>query len=272
MKALTLLALSVLIHCSVFSQKRPPEASLDTLPVLSLPAINQSAFGEGEYLRFRLHYGLIDAGEAELNIYKSKREYEGRQALRVVGTGKTLGAFNWFFKVRDRYETYLDEQGIFPWEFVRDIREGGYEKYQTYRFHQEKAAVSTNKGDTFKIPPLSQDMLSSFYFARTLDFSNARIGDVFTIPTFVDEEEYPLKIRYLGKENLKSRTGTYRCLKFVPVVQEGRIFEEEEDMIVWVTDDKNKIPVLAQAKVLVGSIKMELVEYRNLSNPIAKID
>jgi hypothetical protein len=115
-------------------------------------------------------------------------------------------------------------------------------------------------------------MLSSFYFARTIDFSNARIGEVFTIPTFVDGEEFPLKIRYLGKENLKSRTGTYRCLKFVPVVQEGRIFKEEEDMTVWITDDKNRIPVLAQAKVLVGSIKMELVEYRNLSNPIAKID
>jgi len=272
MKQTALLTLGIFLALSGFSQKRPPKASLDTLPVMTLPGIDQNAFSEGEYLRFRLHYGLIDAGEAELNIYKSDRKYEGRQALRVVGTGKTLGAFNWFFKVRDRYETYLDEQGIFPWEFVRDIREGGYEKYQTYRFHQEKAAVSTNKGDTFKIPPLSQDMLSSFYFARTLDFSNARIGDVFTIPTFVDEEEYPLKIRYLGKEKLKSRTGTYRCLKFVPVVQEGRIFEEEEDMIVWVTDDKNKIPVLAQAKVLVGSIKMELVEYRNLSNPIAKID
>jgi len=272
MKNLSLLFLILFLSLSGFTQKRPPEASLDTLPVMTLPARQQSAFGEGEYLRFRLHYGIIDAGEAELRVYKSNKKYQGRDALHVVGTGKTLGAFNWFFKVRDRYETYLDEAGVFPWEFVRDIREGGYEKYQTYRFHQEKAAVSTNKGDTFKIPPLSQDMLSSFYYARTIDFSSARVGEVFTIPTFVDEEEYPLKIRYLGKENLKSRTGTYRCLKFVPVVQEGRIFEEEEDMTVWITDDKNKIPVLAQAKVLVGSIKMELVEYSNLSNPIAKID
>jgi hypothetical protein len=132
--------------------------------------------------------------------------------------------------------------------------------------------VSTHKGDTFKIPPVSQDMLSSFYFARTLDFTNAKKGDIFTIPTFVDEEEYPLQIKYLGKENLKSRTGTYRCLKFVPVVQEGRIFEKEEDMTVWITDDENKIPILAKAKVLVGSIKMELVEYDNLANPLAKID
>jgi len=272
MKRTILFIFSLLCAVLVHSQSKPPMASLDTLPVLDLPNINQSAFGEGEYLRFRLHYGIIDAGEAELTVYKSKKKYVGRDAFHVVGEGRTLGMFNWFFKVKDRYETYLDEEGIFPWEFVRDIKEGGYEKYQTYRFHQEKAAVTTNKGETFKIPPLSQDMLSSFYFARTLDFSDAEPGDIYTIPTFVDEEEYPLMIKFLGREDLDSRTGTYRCMKFVPVVQEGRIFEEEEDMTVWITDDENRIPILAKAKVLVGSIKMELVEYQNLSNPIAKLN
>ncbi|MCH2215870.1 MAG: DUF3108 domain-containing protein [Flavobacteriales bacterium] len=272
MKPTILLLFSIIWIVSAQGQTKPLKASLDTLPILDLPDINQSAFGEGEYLRFRLHYGLIDAGEAELSIYKAQKKFAGRDALHVVGKGRTLGMFNWFFKVKDRYETYLDEEGIFPWEFIRDIKEGGYEKFQTYRFHQDKAAVTTNKGDTFKIPPLSQDMLSSFYFARTLDFSQAKPGDVYTIPTFVDDEQYPLMIKYLGREKLKTRTGTYRCMKFVPVVQEGRIFEEEEDMTVWITDDKNRIPVLAKAKVLVGSIKMELVEYQNLSNPIAKVD
>jgi len=262
----------LLLGVGLSGQEKPPKADLDTLPEIELPDLGQRAFDAGEYLRFRLHYGLIDAGEAELKIYRSSKKFNGRETLHVIGTGKTLGAFNWFYKVRDRYETFLDAETIVPWEFVRRIREGGYSKDENYRFHQHKSAVSTHKGDTFKIPRFSQDMLSSFYFARTIDFSNARVGDVFTIPTFVDEEEYPLKIKYIGKEQLKSRTGTYRCLKFVPVVQEGRIFEKEEDMTVWITDDENKIPVLAKAKVLVGSIKMELVEYDNLSNPIAKID
>lgn len=254
------------------AQDKPPKADLDTLPEINLPDLNQKAFGAGEYLRFRLHYGLIDAGEAELKVYRSGKKFNGRDTYHVIGTGRTLGAFNWFYKVRDRYETFLDTETIVPWEFVRQIREGGYSKDENYRFHQHKAAVSTHKGDTFKIPKFSQDMLSSFYFARTLDFSNAREGDIYTIPTFVDEEEYPLRIKYLGREKLKSRTGTYQCLKFVPVVQEGRIFEKEEDMIVWITDDENKIPILAKAKVLVGSIRMELVEYDNLSNPLAKVD
>ncbi len=272
MKRIVLFVCAFLIAGFAFSQVKPPKASLDTLPAISLPDIGQQAFAEGEYLRFRLHYGIIDAGEAELKVYRSSRKFDGRDAYHVVGTGRTLGAFNWFYKVRDRYETYLDRETIVPWEFVRQVREGGYSKDENYRFHQFQSAVSTHKGDTFKIPAMSQDMLSSFYYARTIDFSSAKPGDIFTIPTFVDEEEYPLMIKFLGREQLKSRTGTYRCLKFVPVVQEGRIFEKEEDMTVWITDDENKIPVLAKAKVLVGSIKMELVEYDKISNPIAKVD
>jgi hypothetical protein len=254
------------------AQTRPSKASLDTLPLVQLPTVTNKAFRTGEYLRFRLHYGMVDAGEAELIVNNGSKRFQGREAYHIVGTGKSLGAFSWFFKVKDRYETYLDKRGAFPWEFIRDIEEGSYKKRQEYYFHQHKAAVTTNKGETFAIPKYSQDMLSSFYYARTFDFKNAKDGQVFTIPTFVDGEHFPLKIKLLGRETIKSRTGTYRCLKFVPVLQKGRIFKEEEDMIVWITDDENKIPILAKAKVLVGSIKMELVEYSNLANPLAKVD
>ena len=260
------------LHLGGFSQKKSQKVSLDTLPAIELQDTPNNAFAPGEYLRFRLHYGIIDAGEAELTVKDAPRSFFGRPAYHIVGTGQTLGAFNWFFKVRDRYETYLDANGVFPWVFIRNIEEGSYTKHQTYRFFQHKAAVQTHKGETFSILPFSQDMLSSFYYARTLDFTHAKVGDVFTIPAFVDDEKYPVKIKFMGREELKSRTGTYRCLKFVPVVQEGRIFEEEEDLTVWISDDKNKVPILAKAKVLVGSIKMELVEYANLVNPIAKVD
>lgn len=269
----TLFSILMLISVSIlgFGQTKPPRASLDTLPEIKLPTIDYKAFKEGEYLKFVLHYGIIDAGEAELRIGKSPHTYHGHEAFHITGIGRTLGAFNWFFKVRDKYETYLDKEGVFPWEFVRDIQEGGYSKRQDYLFYQHKSAVKTDKGEVFKIPPLSQDMLSSFYYARTLDFSNLHHGQVFTIPTFVDGEVFPLRIKYVGREEVRIRSGKYRCLKFVPVVQEGRIFKEEEDMIVWITDDDNRILVLAQAKVLVGSIKMELVKFENLANPIAKI-
>lgn len=166
----------------------------------------------------------------------------------------------------------IDQSALFPWEFIRDINEGGYSKKQRYQFHQQKAAITNQKAETYKMLPWSHDMISAFYYARTFDFSNAREGDIFSIPTFVDEEVFTLKIKFIGRETIHSRTGTYRCLKFVPVVQEGRIFEEEEDLVVWITDDKNKIPILIKASVLVGSIKMELVEYKNLAYPVARID
>ncbi len=271
MKTVVSILLLFYVSLAGFGQTKPPLASLDTLPEIKLPRIDYKAFKEGEYLKFVLHYGIIDAGEAELHVGKSPHTYHGHEAYHIVGTGKTLGAFNWFFKVRDKYETYLDKNGVFPWEFVRNIQEGGYNKRQDYLFYQHKAAVKTDKGEVYKIPPLSQDMLSTFYYARTLDFSNLYEGQIFTIPTFVDGETFPLKIKYRGREQIEVRSGKYRCLKFVPVVQQGRIFKEEDDMIVWITDDDNRILVLAQAKVLVGSIKMELVKFENLANPISKI-
>jgi len=111
----------------------------------------------------------------------------------------------------------------------------------------------------------------SFYYARTLDFSNVKEGDMFEITTFVDGEVFPLRVKFVGKENIKLRKGTFRCMKFVPVIQEGRIWKSEDDMHVWITDDANKIPILVKSEILFGSIEMQVVEYDNLKNPIAKI-
>lgn len=250
----------------------PPRVSLDTLPDLPLRTVENTAFKSGEKLTFRIHYGFVDAGEAVLEVKDSPYSFDGRKAYHIVGTGRSLGAFNWVFKVRDRYETYMDKEGLFPYRFIRDISEGGYTKHQDYTFSPKKRAVRTHREREYATPEFVQDMVSSFFYARTLDYSNAKPGDIFTITTFVDNEIYPLKIKYKGTEEVKMREGKFRCMRFVPVVQEGRIFKTEEDMSVWITDDKNKIPILVQSKILVGSIKMEMVEYEGLRNPIAKID
>lgn len=233
--------------------------------------VNNTSFRVGEELRYRLHYGFVDAGEAVLTVKGCEKKINGRQLIHVEGVGKTISAFDWFFKVRDRYESYIDSEGIFPWLFIRRVNEGGYEINQDYTFFQQKKKVDNGEGQTFDVPETVQDMLSSFYYARTLDFANAKVGDVFTIPMFYDDTNFPLKIKYMGKQTVSLRTGKYKCLKFVPVVEQGRIFKSEEDMTVWVTDDQNRIPILAKAKILVGSIKMEVVEYKNLAGPIAKV-
>lgn len=228
------------------------------------------AFKKGEVLKFRLHYGFLDAGEAVLEVKNEDRDISGRKVLHMVGTGTSKGSFDWFYKVRDRYETYMDEKALVPWIFIRRVDEGGYIINQDYIFNHYKDNVNVGEGKIFTTPDNVQDMLSAFYYARSLDFSKAKEGDIFTIPAFVDKEVYPLKIKYVGKETIKSEIGKVKCIKFRPVVQKGRIFKKEEDLNVWITDDKNHIPVRAQADILVGSIKMDLIEYSGLANPIAK--
>lgn len=230
--------------------------------------IQPQAFQPGERLRYRLHYGIVDAGEAILEVKKSEKTVKGREVWHVKGTGRTLGAFNMFYKVRDVYESYIDAKGVFPWVFVRRVDEGGYKINQDYTFYQHKNKVNNGDGKEFSVPSHVQDMISSFYYARTLDFQNAKVGDIFTINVFLDDEIYPMKIKYTGKETLRLRKGKFNCMKFNPVVQEGRVFNSDEDLEVWITDDQNKIPVLAKAKIKVGSIKMQLVEWDGLSHPL----
>jgi hypothetical protein len=236
----------------------------------SFRKVKNESFKAGEKLTYKMHYGLIDAGTATLEVKNTTKKINGRSLLHVVGKGKSINSFDWFFKVRDRYESYIDQDGLFPWIFVRRVYEGGYEINQDYTFYQHKKKVNLGKTQV-DAPANVQDMLSAFYYARSMDYSNAKVGDVFEIPCMVDGETWPLKIKFKGKEVVKIRKGKFNCLRFAPVLQEGRIWEDEGDLSVWITDDKNKIPLLGKTKIVVGSIKMELAGWEGLAAPISKI-
>lgn len=238
-----------------------------TSSTVKYPSVSNSAFKVGEKLRYRVTYGFMDAGEAIMEVKSTSRKGDNRPLFHVVGTGRTLGGFNAFYKVEDTYESYIDQQSIMPWYFVRDVNEGGYKINQKYTFQQNKYTVNTGE-KTFKTPMGVQDMVSSFYKARTLDFSNMKKGQTFEFKCFMDDEIYNLKIKYVGDEEIKIRKGHFKCHKFVPVVQTGRYFENENDVNFWVTADKNKIPVLVRAKIPVGTVKMHLVEWSGLKNEL----
>ncbi len=233
--------------------------------------VENKAFKPGEKLVYRLTYGFMDAGEATLTVDETDKEVRGRKLWRVRGIGKTISAFEWFYKVNDRYESYVDAEGLFPWLFVRRVNEGGYIINQDYTFYQHQNKVDNGAGKKFDVPHMVQDMISSFYYARTLDYSKAKVGDKFLVNIFLDDELYPTSIKFLGKEIVKTRTGKYRCLKFAPVVKEGRVFNSEEDLTVWITDDGNKIPIMAKASLKVGSMKMHLVSWDGLSNAMSEV-
>lgn len=248
---------------------QPGDAPASPVAHQPLPHVEHNAFRAGEKLSYVLHYGWLNAGVATLELAPGK-DIQGREVLHAVGIGQSTGAFKAFYKVDDRYETFIDKKGVFPWMFIRRVDEGGYIINQDYLFMQHRGTVTTQENKTYKVKPGIQDMLSAFYFARTVDYSRAKKGDEFEIPCFMDNQEWTLRMRYMGKETIKIRNGRYRCLKFQPVVQEGRVFKTNEDLNVWITDDPNHVPVLAQAKVLVGSIKVELTGYEGLTSPIAK--
>lgn len=263
-------ALAILTIQGLMAQAtKPPRVKVENLPDMGYRTVANNAFKVGEWVKYRIHYGMIDAGEATLLVEESKYKFGGREAYHIVGEGKSLGSFDWFFKVRDRYETYIDKQGLFPHRFIRNCDEGGYKINQDYTFYPERRAYKDGKGDGYMTPDFVQDMLSGYYYARTVDYSNAKVGDIFTIMTIVDDEIYPLKMKYMGKEQVSVDAGKFNCLRFAPVVQKGRVFKKEEDLSVWITDDANHLPVLAKAKILVGSIKMELYQYNGIANNLA---
>lgn len=269
-----LLVFSVLFSASVFimasAQVSPymelnPQA--DTEP---FKPFNKNAFQIGETLTYRLHYGFVDAGRAVLEVKNEDKKFLNRSSFHVVGLGTSTGAFDWFFKVRDRYESFIDREALVPYVFLRNVDEGGYKIKQTYVYNHHKKEVIT-EGKKYKVPHGVQDMISAFYYARNLDFSEAKEGQIYSIPSFVDEEIWNLKIKFVGRENLKTDLGTFKCLKFRPIIQKGRVFKKEEDLNVWISDDGNHIPIRAQAEILVGSIKMDLLEYKGLANPVALV-
>lgn len=186
-----------------------------------LRRIKNDAFQAGEEVSYVLHYGLLNAGTATLKVEGTDKKAFGQPLLRLIGTGQTIGSFNWFFKVRDRYESYIDVAGIYPWMFYRRVDEGGYKISQDYLFYQHKNIVDNGEGKKLTSPDYVQDMLSAFYYARTFDMRNAKAGEVLSVTTIIDDEIWTQKIKFIGRENVRIRNGRYRCLKFAPVVQRG---------------------------------------------------
>lgn len=239
---------------------------------LSFGQASEKAFGDGEYFRFRVHYGLLTAGYAELSVKSTN--LKGKPVYHVKGYGRTRGVSRLFFKVEDTYETYLDKDNYQPYRFIRDIYEGGYTKDIVMNFDHPNLSVLVNDRkhkteEIFTIKEQTQDLLSSFYYLRNnIDRNSLNEGDDMDINIFFDKENYTMRLRFLGREVLRTPFGRVKTLKFRPYVQSGRVFKERESLTIWVSDDENKIPLLLQAELAVGSLKATLVEYKNLQREL----
>ncbi|TZF80919.1 DUF3108 domain-containing protein [Pedobacter sp. BS3] len=225
------------------------------------------AFQPGEQLRYKLKYGFLTAAEATLNVEESDVRFDNRPVYHLVAQGKTSGSFDIFYKVRDRYDSYIDRETLLPYLYTENIRESNYRRTDKARFYQDQHKIVSNRG-TFKGSRQTFDMVSAFYFARSLDLTGVKSGDTFTMYYFLKDEVTDLKIEYIGKERVKTPLGYVNCLKFSPSIQPGRIFKKDSRLYLWISDDINRIPVKAQVEILVGSVTMEIVQATGLKSPL----
>lgn len=246
---------------------------ISVIAIQLVPAQNESAFDSGEWFKFRMSYsGWMKAGEATLKV--DEEVLNGKRVYHVVGKGKTTGAIKWFFKVKDRYESYFDREKLIPYRFIRDINEGGHTKNIEIDFDQinQKAHIYNKKHNTRKViatAPNVQDMVSTFYYLRNnLDVTNLKKGDEVKTDMFFDGENYGFKIKYLGEETLKTKFGKIKCLKFRPYVMAGRVFKEKESLTLWVSADKNRIPLRIKADLAVGSLRADLDAFKGLKHQL----
>ena len=235
-----------------------------------LNAQHSDAFKSGEWLKYRMSYSnFLNAGYAELSLKKTTKK--GVALYHAKGIGKTTGVIGWFFKVRDRYESYFTRTEVSPVHFVRRVNEGGHIIERDIYFDRKEhtARIKNHKKKTEKTMAVSdvQDMISAVYKLRNEDLCSMKVGGDIAMKLFFDYESFDFKMRYLGKEVIKTKFGKVNCLKFRPIVQAGRVFKEKESVTIWISDDKNKIPLKVKASLAVGSLRADLDAFKGLANP-----
>ncbi|WP_207426466.1 DUF3108 domain-containing protein [Pedobacter sp. SYSU D00535] len=234
----------------------------------NLESRDAMVFGPGEVLKYKIRYGIVTAAEATLQVLDSDIKLNNRPVYHLLANGKTSGSFDVFYKVRNRYDSYIDKETLLPHLYTESIRESNYRRADKARFYQDQNKVVSNKG-TFKTGDQTFDIVSAYYFARSLDLANVRTGTKFKMPYFLDDGVSSLEVTYVGKERVKTSLGYFNCLKFSPSIQPGRIFRKDSKLYLWITDDGNRIPVKAQVEILVGTVTMELTSYKGLKAPLA---
>ncbi|MDG5490455.1 DUF3108 domain-containing protein [Psychroserpens sp. SPM9] len=234
-------------------------------------AQEKSAYQGGEWFKFEMSYSnFLKAGNATLEVKEST--INGRPVYHVVGKGWTTGAIKWFFKVKDRYESYIDKETGMPYKFIRKINEGGHTKDIEIDFDHEKqqAFVENKKYKTKKTIATEkdvQDMVSAFYYLRNnYDTKKIKVGEIVTLNMFFDEENYNFKLKFLGRETIDTEFGKVKTLKFRPYVMAGRVFKEQESLTLWVSADDNKIPLKIKADLAVGSLQANLEAFKGLKH------
>ncbi|MBC7884691.1 MAG: DUF3108 domain-containing protein [Saprospiraceae bacterium] len=241
--------------------------------------IENTAFRAGEKIVYKAYYNWkfvwIPAGEAVFDIKENKEHYE------ITVIGKTYKGYDAFFRVRDYFHSVIDKKTMYPKYFVRIVEEGNYRKFDSLVLHQDQlTAISFNgksrntaKRKVISIQECTHDLLSVLYFMRNMNVSKFKPGDMIPTKILFDETIYPIKVRYEGNYNnfeIKD-LGTFNTIKVIPDLVSGNVFKDGNRMNVWVTNDANKLPLLIESPLSVGSAKAVLKSYSGLRYKLKEI-
>lgn len=231
-------------------------------------------YNPGEKLHYNIYFSFVSAGDAYLSVEGDT--LRGRKVWHIKLLGRTSGLADVIYKVRDRYECFMDPVTQLPIRAIRDIREGNYRRYNEvvfdYDAREDSTVVYSQHRGKVVVPKNIYDILTGFYYFREHYAGYPfRMSETIDIRTYFTDEVWPLRLRYLGKEVVKVNGNKIRCLKFGPVTEVGRAFKSDKDMAMWLTDDENFLPVKIRVNLKVGSFRIDLKKYEGLRYPFSAI-
>lgn len=234
-------------------------------------ANSQTNFSTGEVIKYKVHYGFINAVEGEMTIDKEIKYMNGKPCYAIEVKGRSVGMFDLFLRIRDTFGTYIDTTDLVPMQFYRVIEEGKYRKHEIVDFNRDSSMATVRNyhfndqywkpEETFEMAPDAQDLISAYYFLRTLDFDQFTKDEIITLKIFFDDEMYDFQIRYLGKEQVKTKLGKYNAIVLSPIMPDNKLFKGENSIRAWISDDEDKIPLKVKAKMFVGAVEVDILDY-----------
>lgn len=242
------------------------------------PTVNNESFKRGEVLHFKMTYGIFTVGRGTANIHPNYFRLNNRDCFKVDIYARTVGLVDWVADVNDQFGAYIDTSSLLPQMFYRRIREGNYKKdEQTYFDHYnrkisvkvaDKATGKWGEPKVYDAPAHVRDMVGGFLLMRTMDLSDVQVNDTIQIRGFFEDEFYNLRVVYKGKKEVRTKFGKVRTLVFKPVMPKNKLFEGENSITAYFSDDKNRVPIKIDAEMFIGSAGVELTDYSGLRNPL----
>ncbi|MFC0183085.1 Protein of unknown function [Pseudarcicella hirudinis] len=238
--------------------------------------VNKS-FSKGEHLEYRVHYGFVNAAEAFVDVDDKIQVVNGRPCFKAVVYGRTTGITDWVAKVRDTWASYIDTSAILPHQFYTKKQEGGYKTEDKIVFDHTNNLAKTYELDddrekkTFPVPDNIQDVVSGYFFLRTVDFSKVKVNDFVPVKAFFDGQVYEIRMKLKGREQINTKFGKINTLKITPMLPQNNFFQDNDALRIWISDDENKIPIRAEIELKIGAISLDIRKYTGLKNEITFI-